>query len=53
MVENDAVITVKNRGGSVVGYRLPESGVRRSFQPKESKQITMGELRQLSYQPGG
>jgi len=44
---------VKNRGSSVVVYRIPETGVRRSFAPGETKMISYEELEQLTYQPGG
>ena len=47
------MITVKNRGASVVVYRIPEVGIRRSFAPGEVKQISVKELEQLTYQPGG
>lgn len=44
---------VKNRGAGHVTYRIPETGVRRSFAPGESKQVTYEELEQLTFQPGG
>lgn len=44
---------IKNRGASVVTYRIPEEGIRRSFRPGESKQIAVEELEKLMYQPGG
>lgn len=44
---------IKNRGASVVTYRIPEDGVRRSFRPGESKQVAVEELEKLMYQPGG
>ena len=44
---------VKNRGAGHVTYRIPESGIRRSFAPGESKQVTYEELEQLTFQPGG
>ena len=47
------MINVKNRGASVVVYRIPEAGIRRSFAPGETKQISVQELEQLTYQPGG
>ena len=47
------MISVKNRGASVVVYRIPEAGIRRSFAPGETKLISLKELEQLTYQPGG
>ena len=44
---------VKNRGAASVSYRIPETGVRRSFAPGESKKISYEELEQLTFQPGG
>jgi hypothetical protein len=47
------MINVKNRGASVIVYRIPELGIRRSFAPGEVKQISAEELEKLTYQPGG
>lgn len=44
---------VTNRSTSVVGYTIPDTGVRRSFAPGETKQISLQELEKLSYIPGG
>lgn len=44
---------VKNRGAGHVSYRIPEDGIRRSFAPGETKEITYKELEKLTYQPGG
>ncbi len=44
---------VKNRGASHVSYRIPEDGIRRSFAPGETKEISYKELEKLTYQPGG
>ena len=44
---------VKNRGASVVVYRVPELGIRRSFAPGETKEIDYEELEKLTYRPGG
>ena len=44
---------VKNRSASNVIYKIPETGVRRSWSPGEVKRIPFGELEQLSFQPGG
>ena len=44
---------VKNRSASTVLYKIPESGIRRTFAPGEVKRIDYDELLHLSYQPGG
>ena len=41
---NKDMLSVKNRGSSVVSYRIPEAGIRRSFAPGETKQISAVEL---------
>ena len=53
ILENDVVIKVTNRADSYIGYGIPEAGIRRRFAPGEMKEITMGELRQLHWVPGG
>ena len=44
---------VKNRGASYVSYRIPEDGIRRSFAPGETKEISYKELEKLTFQAGG
>ena len=44
---------VKNRGASTVVYRIPDSGIRREFQPGQTLKISSEELEKLVYQPGG
>lgn len=54
MLEDKTVITVSNRDNGSVGYTIPDLGnLHRTFQPGETKEVTMGELRKLSYLPGG
>lgn len=53
MIENSMTIKVTNRDNGSVGYSVPDLGVHRTFQPKESKEISAEELRKLSYLPGG
>ena len=53
MIENNMTIKVTNRDNGSVGYSVPDLGVHRTFQPKESKEISAEELRKLSYLPGG
>lgn len=52
-MNKDTLIKVTNRDTGRVGYTIPELNVRRQFAPKETKEITFGELSQLSYIPGG
>ena len=54
MIEKDTLIKVKNRYSGTVGYTIPELGnLHRSFSKGETKEITMDELRKLSYISGG
>ena len=53
MITSDTMYNVKNRSSSVVVYRIPETNLRREFQPGETKRIPFGELEKLTYQPGG
>lgn len=50
---SEIMYNVKNRGASVVVYRIPEEGIRRSFAPGEVKKVSAEELEKLTYQPGG
>ena len=53
MITSDTMYNVKNRSSSVVVYRIPETNLRREFQPGDTKKIPFGELEKLTYQPGG
>lgn len=53
MINQDNMYNVKNRSSSVVVYSIPESNLRRTFSPGETKRIPFGELEKLTYQPGG
>ena len=44
---------VKNRSAGIATYKIPELGIRRSFQPGEIKKISVEELEKLTYRPGG
>lgn len=47
-------VNVKNRGIGEVGYTLQDSNVRRNWTPGEvKKNITVGELEEATYVPGG
>ena len=53
MIKDDTLINVRNRNNGSTGYVLPDSNVRRSFAPQETKKIPLSELRSLQYAPGG
>lgn len=54
MLENNTMIKVTNRDNGSVGYTIPDmNNLHRKFQSGESKEITMEELRRLSWIPGG
>lgn len=53
MLEKDTILKVRNRDNGSVGYRVPDLGIVRSFQKGETKEVTMEEMRKLSYLPGG
>jgi hypothetical protein len=53
MLAKDTMIKVTNRDNGTVGYSIPELHVTRLFQRDEVKEISMDELRKLSYIPGG
>ena len=53
-MEDSKKIKVKNRAGGEVVYIIPEmGGLRRSFQPREEKEVPFEELKKLSWTPGG
>lgn len=54
MLNKNDIVKVTNRDNGTVGYSIPDLGnLRRSFQKGETKEITMDELRKLSFLPGG
>lgn len=54
LLEDNALVKIQNRDNGYVGYTIPDlNGLHRSFSPGETKEITMNELRKLSYIPGG
>lgn len=54
MIENSTIIKVKNRDNGTVGYTIPDLGnLHRNFMAQEEKEVTMEELRKLSWLPGG
>ena len=52
-MSNTVFYNVKNRSAGVATYKIPELGVRRSFQSGEVKKISAEELEKLTYRPGG
>lgn len=53
MLDKETLVKITNRDNGSVGYYIPEMNVRRSFESGETKEISMQELRQLSWTPGG
>lgn len=54
MLDKNEIVKITNRHDGRVGYSIPELGnLRRSFASGETKEVTMDELRKLSYLPGG
>lgn len=54
MLEKNTLIKVTNRDNGRVGYMIPDLGnLVREFESGETKEITMEELRKLSYLQGG
>ena len=53
MLDDNKLVKVKNRFDGNAGYEIPDDRISRTFAPGEVKEITMKELRNLSYQPGG
>lgn len=53
-MNKDTLVKVRNRDSGAVLYKIPElNGLRRVFQPKETKEVPFDELKKLSYLPGG
>lgn len=47
MLQNTDMIRVENRDNSLVGYIIPETKTLRRFNALETKEVSMGELRQM------
>ena len=53
-MDKDKLVKITNRDNGMVFYVIPElNGLRRSFQPNETKEVSFNELQKLSYLPGG
>ena len=53
MLDDSFIVEVLNRSDGSAGYTIEDTGVHRTFTSGEIKKIPMGELRALSYMPGG
>lgn len=54
MLDKNTLVKITNRYDGRVGYSIPDLGnLYRGFAPGETKEVTMEELRKLSYLPGG
>lgn len=53
MLQDKDLVKVTNRGTGRVGYKVQDLNIRRIYEPKETKEVTMEELRKLSYSIGG
>lgn len=53
MLQDKDLVKVTNRGTGKVGYKVQDLNIRRIYEPKETKEVTMEELRKLSYSIGG
>lgn len=53
MLDKNTVIKVTNRDAGSIGYSVPDLKIERHFAYKETKEVTMEELRKLSYLAGG
>ena len=52
-MDKNKMYEVKNRSSSVLAYSIPDDGIKRTFQPGETKKLSFGELEKLTYQSGG
>lgn len=52
MLNNTDKVRVENRSTAIVGYTIPETNTLRCFVGNETKEISMGELRQAVQIPG-
>ena len=53
MISKDTILKVTNRNNGHTGYSVPDMNIYRHFMPGETKEVTMEEMRKLSYVPGG
>ena len=53
MLNDKDLVKVTNRGSWTVGYKIPELNITRRFTQSETKELSVLELRRLSWLPGG
>ena len=53
MVDRKKEVKVTNRFDGTLGYKIDDLGIKRQYQPNETKIVTFEELEKLSYEPGG
>ena len=54
MLDKNTLIKVTNRDNGSIGYSIPDLGnLQRRFESGETKEVSMEELRKLSYTIGG
>lgn len=54
MIDNSTIIKVTNRDNGTTSYKVPDLGnLQRFFEPGETKDVSMEELRKLSWTTGG
>ena len=53
MLDKNTIVKVTNRSDGSVSYNIPDLNLIRRFAYQEAKDITVDELRKLSYIPGG
>ena len=52
-MDDKTLIKVTNRNNGTTGYQLPDSHISRKWAVGQTKEISLGELREVSYIPGG
>lgn len=53
MLSKDTLVKITNRFDGMAGYKVADLGVRRLFMSGETKEVTVDEIRKLSYSNGG
>ena len=53
MLDKNTIVKVTNRSDGSISYNIPDLNLVRRFAFKETKDISVDELRKLSYVPGG
>lgn len=53
MLNKDTLVKVTNRSYGTLGYDIEDLGIHRNYQPNETKEVTMEEIRKLSYSTAG